>query len=99
MAVSGTLLPAFGLLERAKSLRGTRFDPFGRTAMRRLERALVVEFESALDSIIASVTEANLAEATRIVGLPDSVRGYEELKLRRAAAYQEELATALASFG
>lgn len=99
IAISGSLLPAFGLLERGKRLRGTPFDPFGRTAMRRLERALVVEFESALDSIVASVTEANLAEATRIVGLPDTVRGYEELKLRRAAAYQKELAAALASFG
>jgi hypothetical protein len=34
----------------------------------------------------------------RIARLPDQVRGYERLKLSRAATYQEELRRALAAW-
>ena len=34
----------------------------------------------------------NVEAATEIAALPDQVRGYEDLKLRRAAAYRSNLA-------
>ena len=37
----------------------------------------------------------NVDEAIRIAGLPDRVRGYEGLKLRRAEAYRSELERSL----
>ncbi len=37
---------AFGLLARLKGLRGTAFDPFGRTEERRSERALIGEYRA-----------------------------------------------------
>jgi indolepyruvate ferredoxin oxidoreductase len=92
--------PLFAALERGKRLRGTRFDPFGRTELRRLERALPVEFEAAMDRVLALVTTNTISfeQATEIAALPDQVRGYEELKLRRAAEYRAQLASTLAEF-
>ena len=37
------LLPLFGLLKRLRFLRGTPFDPFGRTPERKMERELISE--------------------------------------------------------
>ena len=90
---------ALRTLRASTGLRGTLLDPFGHTRVRRLERSLVPEYIAAVDTLLAKIDSTNLDEATAIAGLPDQVRGYEELKMRRAAAYRDELATRLASFG
>jgi indolepyruvate ferredoxin oxidoreductase len=84
--------PSFKALRAMKKLRGTVADPFGRDEVRKLERAMIPEYEQAVDTLIGSLTAANLGEATEIASLPDQVRGYEHLKLERAAAYRAELA-------
>jgi indolepyruvate ferredoxin oxidoreductase len=93
--------PLFAALACGKRLRGTRLDPFGRTELRRLERELPVEYESAIDRVLALVTTNTISfeQATEIAALPDQVRGYEDLKLRRAADYRSQLETALAELG
>ena len=40
------MLRGFKILAKMKRLRGTPFDPFGRTAERRMERALITQFEA-----------------------------------------------------
>ena len=45
------MLGAFRALARLRRLRGTAFDPFGRTAERRTERRLIAEYETILDEI------------------------------------------------
>jgi indolepyruvate ferredoxin oxidoreductase len=87
--------PIFSLLARGKALRGTPLDPFGRFAMRRLERALIPEFEDALAKIADGMRPGRYDEAVRIASLPDQVRGFEELKLRRADIYRRELSLSL----
>ncbi len=81
----------FRLLARGRFLRGTPLDPFGRTALRRIERALPAEFEAAIDRVLAGLSEARLEAAIRIAELPDQVRGYEDLTLRRVAEYRARL--------
>ena len=88
--------PIFAALKRGKRLRGTNADPFRFAEVRRLERAMIPEFEPALDQLIAGLTAENHAEAVAIASLPDQVRGYEHLKARRAEAYRAELAERLA---
>ncbi|MGH9066857.1 MAG: DUF6537 domain-containing protein, partial [Acidimicrobiales bacterium] len=90
--------PAFVALAKGKRLRGTALDPFGRSAVRRLERVLPAEYAGAIEQVSAHLTPANLTAAVEIAALPDQVRGYEELKVRRAAAYRAELAAKLAGF-
>jgi indolepyruvate ferredoxin oxidoreductase len=84
--------PALRSLRALKGLRGTVFDPFRWAEVRRIERAMVPEYIEALRRLQARLTADTLDDAVEIASLPDQVRGYEDLKLRRAAAYRAELA-------
>lgn len=86
-------------LRAARRVRGTPFDPFGRTALRRTERELPVEYADAVRRLLPELTPDNLELATAIARLPDRVRGYEEVKERNVAAYRAELADLLSRFG
>jgi indolepyruvate ferredoxin oxidoreductase len=83
--------PFFSLLRHGKRLRGRRIDPFGRSEVRRLERSLIPEFESVLLRVARGVDDDRYQRAVEIAALPGRIRGYEELKLTRAAAYRTEL--------
>jgi len=87
--------PAFVGLRAAKGLRGTRFDPFGRTEMRRMERSLPGEFREAMQTVFDHLGEGNFELAVDAAKLADVVRGYEELKIRRVAEFRSELAAAV----
>ena len=95
---AGATAPAMRLLAHGKRLRTTPFDPFGRTAIRRLERRLVDDYESLLVRLVEGLDATNVAEAAEIAGLIDQVRGYEDLKARRAAEYQAEVDERLAAW-
>ncbi len=82
------------LLATLKFLRGTAFDAFGRTHVRRLERAMATHYASMVEKLGSELTEASYDEAVRIAGLPDLVRGYENVKLRNVAAYRSALSEA-----
>jgi indolepyruvate ferredoxin oxidoreductase len=85
-------------LRAMKRVRGTVFDPFGHTAIRRMERALPGEYIAAIDEVLGRLTAANLGQAVALARLPDQVRGYEGIKERRAADYRAELQAAVAAF-
>ena len=93
-----TATPSFTALRAMKRLRGTMADPFRWAEVRKVERAMIPEYERAVDTLCASLTDSNLDEAIDIAALPDQVRGYEHLKLRRAAAYRDELSSRIARF-
>lgn len=87
---------AFHGLRRLRRLRGTAYDPFGHALVRRTERALIEEYESAVRQMLEVLSPDNLDEATELASLPDLVRGYEQIKLRRAAQFRRDLASGLA---
>jgi indolepyruvate ferredoxin oxidoreductase len=78
--------PVLQLLVRLRRLRGTRLDPFGAAEVRRVERALIPWYRDAVTQALAKLTPANAAQVVVIASAPDEIRGYEELKLRSAAA-------------
>jgi indolepyruvate ferredoxin oxidoreductase len=82
-----------------KRLRGTLADPFRWAEIRKLERAMIPEFERALTTIAERLDTTNFAEAIEIADLPDQVRGYEHIKLGRAKIYREQLAKRIDGFG
>ncbi|THH37026.1 indolepyruvate ferredoxin oxidoreductase family protein [Aliishimia ponticola] len=90
--------PAFRGLARMKALRGTPFDPFGYTAERRMERALIDEYRTLLDKLIANLTPANLPEAARIASLALDIRGFGPVKHEAVAAFREKSAAALTAW-
>jgi len=77
---------AFGWLAKMKGLRGTAFDPFGRTAERRTERALIGEYRASIDELLAGLDATKLPLAVEIARIPEEIRGYGHVKERHLAA-------------
>ena len=90
--------PLLVALRGARRLRGTPLDVFGYAAVRRCERRLPGEYRDAIRAVLAGLDDINHGEAVEIADLVDQVRGYEDLKLRRVAAYREELSTRVERF-
>ncbi|KUF10913.1 indolepyruvate ferredoxin oxidoreductase family protein [Pseudoponticoccus marisrubri] len=90
--------PVFRGLARMKRLRGTAFDPFGRTAERRMERALIAEYRDMLARLATGLTEANRDEAARIAAMVMEIRGFGPVKEEAAARVRPQIAEALAAF-
>jgi indolepyruvate ferredoxin oxidoreductase len=84
----------FKLLAKGKAVRGTFFDPFGRTAHRREERALIGHYEETVDTLLGALSEANVAIAVEIASIPEHIRGYDlvkEAQLEEARQREVEL--------
>ncbi|WP_432448010.1 indolepyruvate ferredoxin oxidoreductase family protein [Aliiroseovarius marinus] len=86
------------LLARMKGLRGTAFDPFGRTAERVTERALIAEYEADLDRLLAGLGDDNLSVALEIAELPLSIRGFGPVKEASVEAAATRRAALWAAF-
>ena len=92
------MLKAFGLLARFKGLRGTALDVFGKTEERRTERALIVEYQEMVSSLLAGLSKSNLDTAVAIASIPEDIRGYGHVKERHLAAARSKQAQLLESF-
>lgn len=91
--------PALHVLHVMRRLRGTALDPFGYTRLRRVERQLVTEYQQAILAALSN-RPADDPDLLELAQLPDTVRGYEQIKLASVDAYRErqrELLAALAS--
>ena len=80
------MLTAFKLLARLKGLRGTALDVFGRTAERKMERELIVEYKASIESLLKSLTIENHAVAVEIARVPEMIKGYGHVKDRNVKA-------------
>ena len=87
--------PAFRALRAARGVRGTRLDLFGRTEVRRTERALIAEYRAAIERVLSADPGHPLA--AELADLPDMVRGYEEVKMASVARYRARQAEILAA--
>ncbi|SLN13422.1 indolepyruvate ferredoxin oxidoreductase [Pseudoruegeria aquimaris] len=74
------MLRAFRLLAPLKRLRGTPLDPFGYTAERKRERALIRQYEADMAEVIHLVKPATLAAACELARLPLQIRGFGPVK-------------------
>ncbi|TDC01487.1 indolepyruvate ferredoxin oxidoreductase family protein [Nonomuraea longispora] len=83
-------------LRAARVLRGTALDLFGQAKVRRVERELVTEYRDLVRAALTRLTPGTAAAVTEIAGLPDLIRGYEDIKLARVAEFRERARTALA---
>jgi len=88
------MLKVFARLARLKHLRGTWRDPFGYTAERRMERALIGEYERTIETLLAGLTPENHETAVALASLPEQIRGFGHVKrasVDRARAAREAL--------
>lgn len=90
--------PAFKLLAKLKTLRGTRLDPFGWTAERKMERQLVVNYRELIMNLLSTLTAERLQAAIAIASLPEKIRGFGHVKAASVDRYQNELKIALESY-
>ncbi len=88
----------FQTIAKGKRVRGSRLDPFGQSSMRKLEQALPGEYLDSMNQVYRRLTADRLDDAVAIAELPDQIRGYEDLKLRRVDEYREHMRQKLASF-
>ncbi|MCQ1835385.1 indolepyruvate ferredoxin oxidoreductase family protein [Neorhizobium galegae] len=89
IAFGAWIRPAFALLEKLKFLRGTPFDPFGRTAERRMERQLVEDYVALVTELSAGLDVHGHSIAIELAGLPDMVRGFGHVKLASVERFEK----------
>jgi indolepyruvate ferredoxin oxidoreductase len=97
-AYGAWMLRAMAFLARGKRLRGTAFDPFGRSAERRVERRLIADYRALVEELLAGLTLDNHALAVEIARIPEQIRGYGHVKQRRLDATKQREAELLALF-
>ncbi|MDH3857516.1 MAG: indolepyruvate ferredoxin oxidoreductase family protein, partial [Gammaproteobacteria bacterium] len=76
----GWVMPLFRLLARFKKLRGSALDIFGYTAERKMERALIADYERDIEQILAEIIPQNHEIAVEIASLPLDMRGFGHVK-------------------
>jgi indolepyruvate ferredoxin oxidoreductase len=89
---------AWVMLRWGRRLRGTPFDLFGYTRVRKTERSLIVEYIDTVQMINRQLTADNHVLATKIAALPDMIRGYEQIKLDNVSAYRDQLTQLTSEF-
>jgi indolepyruvate ferredoxin oxidoreductase len=88
----------FEVLAKLKFLRGTPFDPFGYTAERRTERALMREYRAMLEEILSRLTSDNHHLAVGLAAIPEKIRGFGHVKQRHLKAAKAEEAALFEQF-
>jgi indolepyruvate ferredoxin oxidoreductase len=92
------MMAVFRTLAKFKFLRGTAFDPFGYTAERRTERALIGDYEALLLEIFSRLTPENHHIAVALASIPEKIRGFGHIKTRHLKAAKAEEASLLERF-
>jgi len=94
MSFGAWMLPVFRVLAKGKRLRGTKFDVFGYTAERRLERQMIIDYEILLAEIERRLAPETHRTAVALAALPEDVKGFGHVKLanyEKARKKQEAL--------
>lgn len=84
------IMPVFKTLAKLKHLRGTPLDIFGYTTERRMERRLLREYTSMIETLANTLSQNNYQAAQQLAELPDNIRGYGHVKLESVASYEEQ---------
>ena len=87
------------MLARLKFLRGTPLDIFGYSAERRMERALIKQYEKDIATVLPALRDATRDATVALAELPMQIRGFGPVKAQneaKAAKRREELLASLA---
>ncbi|MBM1557228.1 indolepyruvate ferredoxin oxidoreductase family protein [Sulfitobacter mediterraneus] len=90
------------LLAKMKGLRGTPLDPFGRTSERKMERALIKQYERDMAEVLPLLSEQTRDAVVALAELPLQIRGFgpvKEANEAKAAKRREELLSVIRAGG
>lgn len=96
------MLRGFRILARLKGLRGTPLDVFGRSEERRMERALIAQYEADMAEWLPKATPQTMDALVALAELPLQIRGFGPVKAAneaKASKRREELLAALRQGG
>jgi len=80
-----------------KPLRGTMFDPFGHSAERKMERALIAQYEADMTAALAALRPDTQDAARALAALPMQIRGFGPVKAAAVATAAQRRAEILAT--
>jgi indolepyruvate ferredoxin oxidoreductase len=90
------MMSAYRLLARLKGLRGTWLDPFGYTAERKLERALIDKYQNQIQAILKilvsgpdKISVTCYQKMIELASLPQDIRGFGHVKARHLSQAME----------
>ena len=92
------MLPAFSLLARFRSLRGSVVDIFSYSEERRQERQDIVAYVLLVGELIANLDKENYPHAVALAELPAELRGFGHVKDRNREKMALQRAPLLAKF-
>ncbi|GLQ36292.1 indolepyruvate ferredoxin oxidoreductase [Amylibacter marinus] len=84
------ILRVMPILSRMKFLRGTVFDPFGRSTERRNDRQMAKDYTEDLQNVMGRIAPENADQAIALLSLVSEVRGYGPVREASYATYQEK---------
>ena len=90
------------MMAKLKGLRGTPLDLFGYTAERKMERALIKQFEADMRDVLPKLDENTRDAIVALAALPLQIRGFgpvKEANEAQAAKRREELLSVIRSGG
>jgi indolepyruvate ferredoxin oxidoreductase len=99
MAFGPWMLTAFKWLAKARRFRGSRWDIFGRSEERQLERRLLADYETDLAALLPKLGRTTLGDAIALAKLPEGIRGFGHVKRRSIDAAAPERETLRARLG
>ena len=88
------MLSAFKVLAKLRVLRGTWLDPFGHSEERKLEQALIGNYERSIGQLLEALDASNYETALAIAELPEQIRGYGHVKekaVQRVRTQEQQL--------
>ncbi len=92
------MLRMMRVLARLRWLRETPFDPFGRTAERRMERRLRDDYRAMIEEMLPRLNAGNYHTAVELAGLGEKVRGFGHIKMETVARFERERRRLMAEF-
>lgn len=95
----GFLLKIFPLIARLKFLRGSVFDPFGKTKERKIERQLIAQFSADIKAVASRLSQKNYQQAVRFANAPMQIKGFGHIKTNNIDLYQQARKTILQQIG
>ncbi|MBM1814405.1 indolepyruvate ferredoxin oxidoreductase family protein [Pseudosulfitobacter pseudonitzschiae] len=90
------------VMARFKGLRGTPLDVFGYTTERKMERALITQYEADMKQVLPLLTDDTREAIVALAELPKSIRGFGPVKQAnetKAAKRREELLAVIRAGG
>ena len=90
------------VMAKFKGLRGTPFDPFGYTTERKMERALIKQYEADMAEVLPKLTDQTREAIVALAELPLQIRGFGPVKQAnelKASKRREELLSVIRTGG